>query len=238
MAVNLDHSTYQELEDVLKGEFLSLGFIDFARKGQFNALRMTVDNKCDVDIQVSLPGYKTKITQQKVTYDYRVDIRNEAISHANIIVDLYSKSEQFPEKIRTVYAFLRDLFRTPLSGERFVTLLDETPFRPPSDTLLSRADRAHDVLNKEFGVLGNSQWSYSADELRYMISYIVMQEDINYPPPKYEGRKMPFSRYIEAILINEPTINTSYQLEDVIERALSHRRPKPFEELRNIYFQF
>lgn len=45
----------------------------------------------------------------------------------------------------------------------------------------------------------NSGDGYSLDELRYTIAWIALQEDINYPMPRYQGRRMPFSRYIEAI---------------------------------------
>jgi hypothetical protein len=80
-------------------------------------------------------------------------------------------------------------------------------------------------------------WNYSADELRYVISYIVLQEDINYPPPGHEGRRMPFYRYVEALMMNEVAVATSYTLDDVISRTLSHGRPPLYGELKDIYFQ-
>lgn len=40
----------------------------------------------------------------------------------------------------------------------------------------------------------------SWEEFKNVIFYIVIQENLNYPPPRYWGIKMPFIRYIEAVL--------------------------------------
>jgi len=49
------------------------------------------------------------------------------------------------------------------------------------------------------GSIGRTDFPYANHEqLITSIKWIVLQEDINYPIPKYEGRKMPFARYLEA----------------------------------------
>ena len=73
----------------------------------------------------------------------------------------------------------------------------------------------------------------SIKEIVYTLTFIVMQEDINYTMPRYHGRKMSFYRYIEAIALNDPTIKTTYNIDDVILRALKEGGPPPplFHEL-------
>ena len=89
----------------------------------------------------------------------------------------------------------------------------------PSTSLLSRARKAHG--DKKYNEQGNF-YDLTIEELLKLIKWIVIQEDINYPPPKYEGRKMSFYRYLEAIYV---ACNDLYSLERVIKRTLSHRRP-------------
>lgn len=47
------------------------------------------------EISVCYPGYKSKLKGNKIVYDFRVDIKKDgiktALSHANIITDIYNK---------------------------------------------------------------------------------------------------------------------------------------------------
>ena len=51
-----------------------------------------------------------------------------------------------------------------------------------------------------------------------IIYWITLQDEINYPQPKYKGRRMPFSRYFEAILCTQKEYEY-FTLENVLERC-------------------
>ncbi|MEI2369044.1 hypothetical protein, partial [Niallia circulans] len=188
-----------------------------------------VENKYNLNLDISFPGYKTKIQGQKVTYDYRVSLNNIAISHANIVVDLYNKAIQLGNESSLLAEYLFDLAVNGYNYNREKYLKLNSLFNPPSDTLLSQIQSIHTQLGKNYGINGNHKWNYSLDELSYSIMFIVLQEDINYPPPRYLGRKMPFSRYLEAIFFAQNPNNGVFDLKDVLRRTLVHNeRPRPY----------
>lgn len=83
-------------------------------------------------------------------------------------------------------------------------------FNPPSVQLLTEVDNCHRHLNKRFNRNANLK-NYSLNELLSTIAYIVLQEDINYPIDKgYNGRKMCFSRYIEALIVAQHSNHQVY----------------------------
>lgn len=55
-----------------------------------------------------------------------------------------------------------------------------------------------------------------------LMFYIGLQEDINYPMPRYMGRTMCFFRYLEAIYCK---VNAAHKLEEAIERATQKGGP-------------
>lgn len=55
------------------------------------------------------------------------------------------------------------------------------------------------------------------------IFWITLQEEINYPQPRYAGRKLPFQRFFEAALIHKGLIT----LPLVCQRTNNHGGPKP-----------
>lgn len=72
-----------------------------------------------------------------------------------------------------------------------------------------------------------------SQQLKEKIFWVTLQEEINYPPPRYSGRKMPFQRYYEAALIKSGDIienNKKVDLLEVLNRTNNHggRRPKLF----------
>lgn len=62
------------------------------------------------------------------------------------------------------------------------------------------------------------------DDLKNLIYWVSLQEDINYPPPK-KGRALAFCRYYEAILAKQQ--NTILSLENLKSRCNNHRRGIP-----------
>lgn len=62
-----------------------------------------------------------------------------------------------------------------------------------------------------------SKYSYSETErLAALIYWITLQDEINYPQPRYNGRRMPFCRYFEAVYCAK---NNDFTLEDVCKRC-------------------
>lgn len=61
---------------------------------------------------------------------------------------------------------------------------------------------------------------YSIPEVQKIVSliyWITLQDEINYPQPKYQGRRMPFSRYFEAMYCAE--YKCSFDLDMVLDRC-------------------
>lgn len=185
----------------------------------------------DTEILVSFPGYKAAVTSEKIVYDYRVDIRKgtfvTSLSHANIITDIYNKivyggMEGLKLRKALIYFFKEG----GMSLADWETSLYYTSRNPEKD-LLERVKTAH--AQKQFNLAGNT-FDLSLEELFCSLKWIVLQEDINYPMARgYEGRKMPLARYLETIFV---TANHKYSLEDVIRRALMHKRPLLWPELK------
>jgi hypothetical protein len=178
-------------------------------------------------VKVVFPGQKASVTSKgKVIYDYRVDIKKQGVrttlSHANIVVDIYNKCQREKGLIRDLRTLLGNII---LEG-------DVDPYRdtrlcrgyelvePPGAVLLERVGRVHEQLGKAFNSVGN-QSDLSIEELIAVVKWIALQEDINYPMPRFEGRRMPFARYLEAIYCAEGNA----EVDNVIRRALTHSRP-------------
>jgi hypothetical protein len=67
---------------------------------------------------------------------------------------------------------------------------------------------------------------YSLDELLHTIAWIALQEDINYPMPNYQGRKMPFYRYIEAIYVyTNPKNPFNFDKQTILSRTNIKGKP-------------
>lgn len=234
---------YEFLSTYLLRKFKHMGFLEAWIDGEkeriknnskynpkVNTISLAVKNKYNLNLVISFPGYKTKIENNKVTYDYRVSLNNVAISHANIVVDLFNKAIQLKEEANLLNEYLFDLAVNGYKYNRDKFLKLNEPMNPPSDTLLKQVQAFHNDIGKKFGIKGNLNWNYSLDELSYVIMFIVLQEDINYPPPTYMGRKMPFARYLEAVYLAQNPDNGVFTLNDVLRRTLVHnKRPKPYK---------
>lgn len=71
---------------------------------------------------------------------------------------------------------------------------------------------------------------FSFEELTNLMFYIALQEDINYPMPRYLGRTMCYFRYLEAIFCK---VNQRYLLEEAISKATQRGGP-PASNWRNV----
>ena len=92
--------------------------------------------------------------------------------------------------------------------------------------MIAIVNKAHGP--KKLNIIGSS-FDLTIEELFTSIKWIVLQEDINYPISSgFEGRKMPYSRYIEAVYTTESNGRT---IENVIQRALAHFRPTQWKDM-------
>lgn len=174
----------------------------------------------------------------KFVYDYRVELNSVPISHVNVVLDLYNKTNQYPNLIEDYINLLTDIANHAYNIDYSkYSHLDRYNYNDVSNEVISEVDRLHINLGKSYLTSGNKDWAYTVKELSSVLSFIVLQEDINYPMPRYEGRRMPFYRYFEAISINDNKINTTYSLNDVVERTLSHTRPELYSELDELYLK-
>ena len=152
-----------------------------------NILKLLHQRKIKIDIfnlksgsvvGMEFPGYKTCYPQGK--YDYAVFVRKNnkewKVSHKEIVRDLYRKALLLKNsgKIDLLYDFIFNL-----------------------STL---ADKLNLSSYTEIDTLCNSQNGFQIEELKYIISLVALQEDINYPQQQGKlGRKMCFYKYCEAI---------------------------------------
>lgn len=197
----------------------------YERNQHINTLAYNYPNNYNLNIVINYPGYKTYVKSNgDLVYDYKVSLNAIPISHVNIIVDLYNKSVQSDIACELLSKFIREL---AIKGDEIdlqgYIKLNDFNFATPSQDLLDYVNQAHVRLSKNYLIEGNYNWNYTIEELSTIIPLIALQEDINYPIPHYQGRRMPFYRYLEA---NYCAIqNSAHSLNEVIERALSHGRP-------------
>ena len=214
----------------LQNTFDNNHFTQHVKEGRIHTTQVLIE-KCtnNTEISISFPGYKASVKENKTVYDYRVDIKKNgvqtALSHANIITDIYNKIVNGGIPITLFYKALIEMAKNgTLDILEIEQKLAYKPYKP-SGVLIERVRNAH--RKKQYNETGNS-FDLTLEELFLSIKWIALQEDINYPMPRFEGRKMPFARYVETIFITQ---NNTHSLEEVIERTLSHKRPSPWKEI-------
>lgn len=135
--------------------------------------------------------------------DYRVDLAYEgnaygaktplSLSHAEVIRDLYLKVVRDKNRAEPLCDLLVALY-----GD---CCLRETDYLPDYRVVSGGNGRVRDL---------------SIPTLMHTIRWIAMQEEFNYPSARYEGRVMPFKRYLEAI---DAGLGGHHPVEEVLDRA-------------------
>lgn len=220
---------YSEMREWLTAAFEENGFEDQLQARRWNSRGITalsVQNQSG-EIRITFPGYKSRKTDDGIVFDYRVNAAGRediAISHVNILADIFEKVRNFPEIGPEFIRFLLDLAQhgCDVRAESYPALL-ALPAAPIDRRLAAQLNRVHLKLGKSYNAPGNG-WSYTIAELADYIPWIVLQEDINYPMPQYLGRRMPFFRYLEAVYCGMHFTKTVHRISDVAIRALSHSR--------------
>ena len=192
-------------------------------------------------IKLSYPGYKSRLEDGTAGCDYRVEAwlmqQNGwvAISHVNILMDLFLKACDKKELEKLLYCWLLDLAmhgcQIDLAG--YHALLAIPAYRMDQG-MFQKIEALHQKLGKEYKRAGNAR-SYSISEASDLIPWVAMQEDMNYPMPRYEGRRMPFARYMEAVYCGAHMhLQEGRRISEVIRRALSHTRVLPWKDAKEI----
>ncbi len=226
---------YSEMKRFLLSEFNKNDFRELIKQGEKlskSLILAKLENKTFYSVQY--PGYKAKIRGNKTYYDYRVDIEKNNIkvplSHVNIIVDLYHKIFKKPLLKNDLLRMLGNIYQEGEIDPLFNTksLQDYQAINVPSKSTIKGLEKIHKEIGKTYNSAGN-QWDLEIQELYTGIVWIALQEEINYPHELgYEGRKMPFYRYIEAVQYSAD----KKPITPIIQRALVHyRRPVPLDDV-------
>jgi hypothetical protein len=217
---------YAASQERLLREFGRLGFMRAFRAGEFHKWEYQVEGLHNGSVvRVAFPGAKSRLDPPR--YDYRVDMIKwdlcVTLSHANIIVDIYNKCRRRELLIPDLQTLLRNvILEGPVDPYRDTRLLlSYAPSSPPEASLLDDVERIHKAQGKPFNRMGN-HWDLAMEELIALVKWVALQEDINYPMPKCEGRRMPFARYAEAV----HCAAHGADIAPVIKRALAHQRPR------------
>lgn len=74
---------------------------------------------------------------------------------------------------------------------------------------------------------------FSFEQLTDLMFYIAIQEDINYPEARYQGRKMCFYRYLEAIYCK---VYANHRIEEAIKKAVARGHiPANWHDVGDLY---
>ena len=186
------------------------------------------------DINLIYPGKKTWNRENgSIVYDYLVNCKGNAISHAEIVVDLYNKVIQQPASKKQSFAdelkdFLTVLARDGEPPGLTVNLISSNDL-PPTKDLLAKTKTSVD-------------YNISFEDLSLLIPWISLQEDINYPMNKgYQGRKMSFYRYFESIHSATAAGQKEISVFEVINRTKNKGQKPPdfwptvnYDSIRNL----
>ena len=230
---------FKETKIKLINLFQKVDVKDWVEKKIFHKKRILVEELSNnTKIYISFIGYKTKVVNNKIIYDYRVDIEKNglstSLSHTNIILDIYNKVLNGKMNHK---AFMKYLVNSSFESDFDLDELKKNCLYEsvnPTDDLIKTFTEIHEKQDKSFNKNGN-KYDLTFEELFNSILYISVQEDINYPIDKnFEGRKMCFLRYIETLYLFE---NSNKNLQDVISRSLSYRRPSKWKELNHSFLK-
>lgn len=219
--------TYQTLAQEVKLELNTSAARAAASERKFHSFSKKV---CKTpEVLLYYPGYKT--TANKV--DYRVDVKigdnYVALSHVDIIIDIYNKISQGVEA-----GLMRDIIMDlGINNNIDATIVTTFPDNlvAPSKALLNSVRSTLESLGKRFNSTANLV-DIPIETLLESIRWIALQEDINYPISSgYQGRKMCFSRYLETIYVSSRGQTDEHNLQKVISRALSHSRIRNWPNL-------
>ncbi|MFL0266821.1 hypothetical protein [Candidatus Clostridium radicumherbarum] len=187
------------------------------------------------NIKLQIPGKKTDIS----VYDFRLllNIGNYKyfLTHANIIIDLYTKIKYNPSFATNLREFIVDI---AINGLREENRLE----RYGLDKL-----KTNQFVKTEYKNIAaecvpnyNKYFNYRTCDmnlLRSILFWVTLQEDINYPIDKgCQGRRLAFTRFVESIYCAEHDYEDS-MIRVVLTNSYNHGRGVPdlMENLQEEY---
>ena len=88
-------------------------------------------------------------------------------------------------------------------------------------------------VNIDISLIPAFKHGFPFEILTDLMFYIASQEDINYPGARFQGRKMCFYRYLEAIYCK---VHNNHQIEEAIDKATAHGYiPKNWFDVGELY---
>jgi len=220
---------------IIKDHFIADGYETAPTLTKYATIHTT---KSGALITLRYPGKKYNKKKKSPTYDFRVDcdldgkLNGDMLrlpTHAAFMVDMYNKVRYCGmngDLLRLILGYI------VVTGD--VTKIDEwkkilpyTPKVPRHEDVREiekyyqkfkdgeTLDRHNRVIPKETFNWDCSKMDWGLEELFVMIKFIAMQEDVNYPISKnFQGRKMPFARYIEGIALAQRQLDVNYEPKD------------------------
>lgn len=211
----------------------------FERGELLSGEHVVQDDLPHATISVRYPRRKTRLDRDargaRVRfYDYRVDITKDgqtlALSHVNILIDIFNKCLRGNVPVQAMRQFLRDVSRDEATSRAQIDILPSRPPVPPSAALLDAVAGVYADMGRTFYDRRGNQWDLEFIELALSIKWIALQEDINYPQRRgFLGRRMAFARYHEAVGCAEG--HTTHHITEVVRRALEHRRQQDWADM-------
>lgn len=200
---------YTNLKNNLIANFKENNFESLFNSKKYYAKTLTIPNDYNLNISLSFPGKLSKQTKYGIKYDYRFQFNGQAITHEDIVRDLNNSIRVNPDIFNELYTLLINLCSEP-----FIEISDYPDLQ----------NYYNDYTPK-----------FKLEELVTIIPYLVVQEDINFPMPCFDGRRMSFYRYIEALLCTLP--NSSMNIEQIVLRTnfKGGSRPAPMKEFTEYY---
>lgn len=188
---------YKELENDLKNIIDKNNVSTLLKLNKVKKVKFL--NKYNVNVSISFPGSKMKVTSDRIYYDYDVLINDNIVTSSNIFVDLYNKATALPALSSKLKFFLTDVetdgIDVSISKYR---ALNEWKFKAPADSLINFVNYEHESIGHEndYDKKGNSK-SYSLEELAILISLLSIKDGLN--DTVFQGNKTMISLYKEAV---------------------------------------
>lgn len=234
--------SYRQMKQQIMEQF-SNNFEELYFKNMINEGKFKPETPSMTELDISYPGYKTALKNANIIYDFRVNLyKDKKIylpTHANIILDIYNKALHHNANIIENLIYDIATKGNDIDIEKYKDI-DNKDMPLVSEDVFLVADVVHNSLNKNFN-RDNNSWNYTIGELSFLVMWIALQEEINYPIEEgNDGLRMPFYRYLEAI--HSAKNQDLEELAEVIKRSLVHYKPtlwdkddlnyKPIQEIQ------
>ena len=222
--ISTGNRAYDVALETLIAHFETHSFATLANNGEHHRIETTVVTFDDCDsLRISFPGIKAAWIDRfkRYRYDFRVDLcdpkgARRAVSHAEIILDLFTKVSLKQMSFAEAQEFLLGVH-----NGKSPTAASYAPKRIPPE-FINAYTRAHKQL-KKFPQTP-SPLDLEPHKLAPLLFFILLQEEVNYPSfvrgkrTTLSGKTLPIERYCEGIWA---AAYAPQKLEEVLRRTLA-----------------